>query len=73
MSLAIQGAPQEKTSLLYDPKVRGVVWQAVLLLLVAFIFYTATTNAIENLQKAGRSPRASASGPPSRASTSVSG
>ena len=41
-----------KASLLYDPKIRGIVWQAVLLLLVVFLVYEAVTNAIENLQKA---------------------
>lgn len=42
----------EKASLLYDPKIRGIVWQGALLLLVVWLAYSAVTNAIENLQKA---------------------
>lgn len=38
--------------MLYDPKIRGFVWQAVLLLFVVWLGYSAVTNAIENLQKA---------------------
>ena len=41
-----------KASMLYDPKVRGIVWQAVLLLFVVWLAYAAVTNAIDNLQKA---------------------
>jgi general L-amino acid transport system permease protein len=46
------GAPpqQGKASLLYDPKIRGFVYQAALLAFVAFLFYEAVTNAIENLE-----------------------
>ncbi len=45
------GAPQQgKASLLYDPKIRGFVYQAVLLGLVAFLLYSAANNAIENLR-----------------------
>lgn len=40
------------SSWLYDPKVRGYIWQFLLLIGVAFLIYEATTNAIENLQKA---------------------
>ena len=36
--------------MLYDPKIRGYVYQAVLLALVLFLFYSAATNAIENLR-----------------------
>lgn len=52
MSLAIQDAPQEKASLLYDPKIRGWAWQIILFLIVAFLVYEAYANAVENLQKA---------------------
>jgi general L-amino acid transport system permease protein len=38
--------------LLYDPKVRGVFYQAVVVAVVTFLFYEAATNAIENLQRA---------------------
>jgi general L-amino acid transport system permease protein len=40
-----------KVSPLYDPKVRGLVFQALLLALVVFLFYEAITNAIENLNR----------------------
>jgi general L-amino acid transport system permease protein len=39
-----------KASLLYDPKIRGYVYQAALLAFVLFLFYSAATNAIENLR-----------------------
>jgi general L-amino acid transport system permease protein len=39
-----------KASLLYDPKIRGFVYQAALLAFVIFLFYEAATNAIENLE-----------------------
>jgi len=41
-----------KVSPLYDPKVRGIAFQAVLTVLVLFLFYEAVTNAAINLQKA---------------------
>ncbi|WP_342362668.1 amino acid ABC transporter permease [Terrarubrum flagellatum] len=52
MSLAIEGAPQEKASLLYDPKVRGIAWQVILFVIIGFVVYEAYSNAVENLQKA---------------------
>jgi general L-amino acid transport system permease protein len=41
-----------KVSPFYDPKVRGYVFQAVLLLIVGFLLYSAYSNAIENLRRA---------------------
>lgn len=41
-----------KVSPLYDPKVRGIVFQVVLTALIVFVLYEAVTNATENLQKA---------------------
>jgi len=52
MSAMSEHAPQERGSLLYDPKVRGYAWQIVLFLIVAFLFYEAYANAVENLTKA---------------------
>ena len=52
VSTAAKDAPG-RGSLLYDPKVRGLVYQAVLVAVVAFLLYQAATNAIENLQRAG--------------------
>lgn len=45
-------ASPPRGSLLYDPKVRGIASQLVLVLIVGFIFYEAATNAIDNLQRA---------------------
>lgn len=51
--MATESAPgQGKASLLYDPKIRGIIYQVVLLGIVGFLFYEAITNASENLQKA---------------------
>jgi general L-amino acid transport system permease protein len=41
-----------KGSALYDPRVRGFVYQSLLVIGVGFLFYVAATNAIENLQRA---------------------
>jgi general L-amino acid transport system permease protein len=41
-----------KGSFLYDPKVRGLFYQILLVAAVAFLFYKAATNAVENLQRA---------------------
>ena len=41
-----------KASFLYDPNVRGIFYQVVLVVLVVLLFYMAATNAIENLQRA---------------------
>jgi general L-amino acid transport system permease protein len=46
-----QTAPPKK-SFLYDPKVRGIFYQVVLVAAVSYLFYMAATNAIENLQRA---------------------
>ncbi len=39
-----------KASLLYDPKIRGIVYQAVLLAIIVYLFYSAADNAIDNLR-----------------------
>lgn len=39
-----------KASLLYDPKIRGYVYQLALLAVVGFLIYSAASNAIENLR-----------------------
>jgi general L-amino acid transport system permease protein len=44
------GAP--KVSPFYDPKVRGLFFQALLLLAIGFLFYEAFSNAAENLKRA---------------------
>jgi general L-amino acid transport system permease protein len=44
------GAP--RVSPLYDPKIRGIAYQVVLTLVIAFLVYEAATNAVENLRAA---------------------
>lgn len=39
-----------KASLFYDPKIRGYVYQIVLLAVVSFLIWSAASNAIENLR-----------------------
>ena len=39
-------------SLLYDPRVRGIAYQVLLVALITFLIYEAATNAIDNLQRA---------------------
>jgi general L-amino acid transport system permease protein len=46
-----QQAPA-RASLLYDPKLRAVIYQVVLTLVVVFLVYTAATNAVANLRAA---------------------
>ena len=41
-----------RASLLYDPKLRAIVYQAVLTVVVVFLVYTAATNAVANLRAA---------------------
>ena len=41
-----------KTSLLYDPRVRGIFYQTLLVAVVGYLFYMAATNAVDNLRRA---------------------
>ncbi len=41
-----------KVSPLYDPRVRSIVFQAVLCLAIVWLFYEAYSNAVENLRRA---------------------
>ena len=52
MQTAVSQAGPPKKSVLYDPKIRGIFYQVVLVAAVAYLFYMAATNAIENLQRA---------------------
>jgi len=45
------GAPP-RGSLLYDPKLRGIVYQVLLAVIIAFLFYKAADNAVQNLRAA---------------------
>lgn len=49
---AVSQTSPPKKSFLYDPKVRGVFFQILLVLFVVALFYFAASNAIENLQRA---------------------
>lgn len=42
-----------RESLIYDPKLRGLLYQVVLVAILAFLAYAAVTNAAENLRRAG--------------------
>src|SRR5690242_8170152 len=46
-----QTSPPKK-SVLYDPKVRGIFYQVLLVVIVGYLFWIAASNAIENLQRA---------------------
>ncbi len=52
MQTVVSQTSPPKKSFLYDPKVRGIFYQIVLVAAVVFLFYVAATNAIENLQRA---------------------
>jgi general L-amino acid transport system permease protein len=45
--------PAPRGSLLYNPRVRGFAYQAVLIAFVGLLLYEATSNALTNLQRAG--------------------
>lgn len=44
---------QGRVSLIYDPKIRGLFFQAILIILVAYFVYSAISNAAGNLAAAG--------------------
>jgi general L-amino acid transport system permease protein len=46
-------APAEKSSLIYDPKVRGIFYQVVLIVLIIWLGYEIVTNAARNLASQG--------------------
>ncbi|MGL5117165.1 MAG: ABC transporter permease subunit, partial [Beijerinckiaceae bacterium] len=55
MTDVIKSAPmveKPKVSPFYDPKIRGYVFQGLLLLLVGFVLYSGYSNAVENLRRA---------------------
>jgi general L-amino acid transport system permease protein len=51
-TIAQRGPAPARASLLYDPRVRGLVSQVVLVSVIVLLFYEATTNAIDNLRRA---------------------
>jgi len=48
----VSQTPPPKKSFLYDPKVRGIFYQVLLIAVVGYLFYMAANNAIENLRRA---------------------
>ncbi len=44
--------PPARGSVLYDPKIRAVAYQILLIAVLGFLIYSAATNAIENLRAA---------------------
>lgn len=48
---ALETSPP-RGSLLYDPKIRGLAYQAILIAILVFLFYEAATNAVDNLRRA---------------------
>jgi general L-amino acid transport system permease protein len=51
MSIAQEGGPP-KVALIYDPKVRSIAYQVVLVAIIVFLAYSAVKNAADNLARA---------------------
>src|ERR1700754_3513974 len=51
VSIAESSGPP-KVSLLYDPKVRSIAYQVILVAVIVFLAYSAVRNAIDNLARA---------------------
>jgi general L-amino acid transport system permease protein len=47
-------APPPRVSLINDPKVRGIFWQCVLVLVIGYVIYSAISNAQSNLASKGQ-------------------
>jgi general L-amino acid transport system permease protein len=50
MSVAETARP--RTKLIYNPKVRGIAYQVLLVAAIVFLAYEAISNAVENLARA---------------------
>lgn len=50
--MAVVETTKPTTPLIYNPKVRGIAYQAVLCALIVFLFWGAVSNAIDNLARA---------------------
>ena len=51
-AMSVVETAKPKTALIYNPRVRGIVYQALLLAAIVFLAWAAATNAIENLARA---------------------
>src|SRR5580704_5967561 len=49
---AVPASERPKVSLLYNPRVRTIAYQALLCAVIAFLAWSAVSNAIENLRRA---------------------
>src|ERR1700693_1132661 len=49
---AVPATERPRVSLLYNPRVRTIAYQALLCGVIAFLAYSAVTNAIDNLRRA---------------------
>nr|WP_245411034.1 amino acid ABC transporter permease [Microvirga flavescens] len=52
MQSVVSPTSPPKRSFLYDPNVRGIFYQVLLICVVGYLFYMAATNVVENLQRA---------------------
>ncbi len=52
MSVTGRTMERPKVSPLYDPKVRSIAYQVLLCVIIAFLVYSAASNALENLERA---------------------
>jgi general L-amino acid transport system permease protein len=52
MTTASVATKSPKTPLIYNPKVRGIAYQAVLCIVIAFLTWSAVSNAVDNLARA---------------------
>ena len=50
--MSVVDTAKPRTALIYNPKVRGIVYQALLLAAIAFLVWEAASNAIANLARA---------------------
>jgi general L-amino acid transport system permease protein len=50
--MAVTGNTKPATPLIYNPKVRGIAYQALLCAVIVFLLWAAITNAIDNLARA---------------------
>lgn len=52
MQTVVSQTSPPKKSFLYDPKVRGIFYQVLLVVVVGYLFWMAASNVAENLQRA---------------------
>jgi general L-amino acid transport system permease protein len=50
--MSVAATERPKTPLLYNPRIRSIAYQAVLCAVIAFLVWSAVTNAVDNLTRA---------------------